>query len=290
MEQQKKAQYSINSCGWLLLFVFYLQFLTGETLNLIWEKMFWGSVPQYVAIVCVQIFAVVIPCTVFLLLKNTKPTEILKTRKLNVPTGIVCFLIGVFAQPVAGLINSPVIMAMSKGGQVSPQLNIPQNFGGYLLGLLVVALIPAVFEELLMRGIVLHSTEKYGYRLSLAISSIWFALLHNSFENFLGMLFLGFVLCYAVWMTQSVYAGIIIHFSFNASALTMQYLGQPNIWVMWLYIIVSIFLFSVCLSAINRKLVRRYRSNRMFVYILKALLNLPVILIILGITMFHFCI
>lgn len=286
-QQQNKAQYSIRSCGWLLLFVFYLQFITGEMLNIVWEKWFGGFVPQYVALVCIQIFAIVIPLVGFVLLKNADFRTIIKTRRLNAPTVVVCALIGIFAQPVASLINSPVIMGLGQGG-VSPAVNTPQNFVEYLFGIVAVALIPAICEELLMRGVILHATEKYGYRLSLVISSVWFMLLHNSFENALGMLFLGFVLCYAVWMTQSVYAGIIIHFTFNASALTMQYLGQPNVWAMWIYIIVSIFLFFVCFSAINRKLVRRYKSNRMFIYILKSLLNLPVILIILGMFMFNY--
>ena len=140
-----------------------------------------------------------------------------------------------------------------------------------------------------MRGIVLHATEKYGYRASLFISAIWFAILHNNPASFVSTLFIGFVLCYAVWMTQSVYAGMIIHFSFNACALLLEYSSfEFNTLAAAAVMVISAVVFVMSISALNRKLVRRYKSYGLGRQIAKAIFNVPMVIIILGYVMFFF--
>ncbi len=287
MKEEQKGLFTKKSCPWLLLFVFYLQFITGEILNMLWLESFGENVPKLVALTAVQIFAVAIPCLIFIFLKNVKIGDVVKHRKLNIVTAFMCLVTGAAAQPIAALINSPVALHMGKAA--SPVVDTPVGLVSVLLTLLVVAVQPAICEEVLMRGICLHGTEKYGYRASMFISGLWFAILHNSLPNFFGMFFLGFITCYAVWMTQSVYAGMLIHFSFNAFGLLMQQTGFPgSTFTSVLLIIAAVVIFVPSISSLNRKLVRRYKTHGLLKELFLAVFNLPMIIILLGFVMFYF--
>lgn len=288
MKEQPKGLFSKRSCPWLLLFVFYLQFVLTEVLNMLWQNHFGTTVPKLLALTVVQIFAVALPCFIFILLKNVKTTEIIKHRKLDFVTALVCIITGMTAQPIAGLINSPVILHIAKANP-SSVINTPDSVWSFILTLVVVAVLPAICEEFLMRGIVLHSTEKYGYRASIIISGLWFAILHNSLQNFLGMFFLGMVACYAVWMTQSVYSAMFIHFGFNTMGLIMQTTGFPGSTLTSVLLLIASFaIFVPFVSSLNRKFVKRYKTHGLLLQILGAIINVPMIIIILGFVMFYY--
>lgn len=284
---------------WLLLFVFYLQFLVPLVLESKWYKLTDFPMPDYAAMIAIQLFAVAVPCIVFLYLNTANPYESLKLKGISISHGIMCGLIGITAQSVASLLNIPMLMYISSktGGLPQTAVSTPLDSSQLVTGLIVVALLPALFEEFLMRGIVLTSTQTKGYRSSLIISGLYFALLHNQIENFAGHFFLGFLLCYIVWMTQSVAGGIIAHFSFNAFGMVLDYVtnskGSENLILgsevfYWGVTIVSVLLFFLFIGTINRRRLRRNKSHKLIRQLIFSILNLPIILVVLGYILFQF--
>ena len=284
-----RNQSIVTYCGvkWLLLFVFYLQFLTAELVKTNWSFFYDGNVPQYVMIICIQIFAVALPCTVFMFINSAGPSEVFKRKKLTLAAGLTCVAAGISAQPVASLINVPVLMFLDSRGLMSAAvIDAPDSVKSLLIGILVVALLPAIFEEVLMRGIVLYSMERDGYRFTMFVSAFLFALLHNSLSNFAGVFFLGVVLCYIVWTTQSLLAGIITHFSFNATAMLLSFTAPGNM----LYIAiaaVSVVIFIAATSLLSRGTARRYMTRSFFKKLCCTVFSFPILLIILGFIMFR---
>ncbi len=289
-------QITFRGIRWLLLFVFYLQFLIPIVLDWKWKKFFAFPIPDYVQMTVIQVFAVLVPCLVFVYLNSASFFEVFKLKKISASYGVMCVLIGVTAQSVATILNVPVLMLISlkTGGIPEKVVQTPESIIGLLTGLVVVALLPAFFEELLMRGIVLSATEEKGYRASLIISGLYFAIIHNQIENFAGHFFLGFLLCYIVWMTQSVWGGIIAHFSFNAFGMIFDYLmnsteeatasGDAFYWIVTAILSLLFFFF---VSTINRKRIRRNKSHKLAVQLLFSILNFPVLLIVLGYILFQ---
>jgi len=147
-----------------------------------------------------------------------------------------------------------------------------------------------------MRGIVLTTTQGKGYRASLFIGGLYFALLHNQIENIAGHFFIGVVLCYVVWMTQSILGGIITHFSFNSVGVLLAYLTNTKAEnIPWLasdgfYLgvtIASFILFFLFIGTINRKRIKRGKSRHLARQLLFSIFNFPIILILLGYIMFQ---
>jgi len=84
------------------------------------------------------------------------------------------------------------------------------------------ALLPAVTEELLFRGIVAGSYENLGVFPAVLISSLAFAMSHFSFVRFPVYFFAGLVLVSVLYTTRSVVASMIIHAINNAFILFME--------------------------------------------------------------------
>lgn len=95
---------------------------------------------------------------------------------------------------------------------------------GLMLSLMAGALMPAVAEELLFRGLVQRSFEQWlRPAFAILLSAFLFAALHLRPVTFIPLLFLGLFLGYLVRRTGSVQPAILGHLIFNASAILALY-------------------------------------------------------------------
>lgn len=88
----------------------------------------------------------------------------------------------------------------------------------------VIAIAPAVCEEMLFRGMIFHSM-KARYRVSTAILAVaaLFGIYHMSLVKFLPTGLLGLVICYVVYRTGSIFPGMLMHFINNAISVLLFY-------------------------------------------------------------------
>ena len=87
-----------------------------------------------------------------------------------------------------------------------------EMFSATVPGILYVALLAPVTEELVLRGIIFPvARQKRGNLYAIIISSIFFALIHMNGIQLITGLFMGAIIGYAIILTDNVYIGIIIH-------------------------------------------------------------------------------
>lgn len=104
------------------------------------------------------------------------------------------------------------------------------GFGDMLLNLLLLALLPAVSEELFFRGVV----QKFAYSMtknplySILISGLAFALLHYSIYEFVPILLAGIVLAWVYYITSSLYLNILLHFLHNGIQVVLAFWAVRN--------------------------------------------------------------
>lgn len=100
-----------------------------------------------------------------------------------------------------------------------------QSPGELLLNLLVVALLPAVGEELIFRGLVQKRLERYfkNGQIAVWITALIFSAIHLQFEGFLPRLFLGAVLGYLFYWSRNLWIPIFAHLVFNGMQVVGQY-------------------------------------------------------------------
>ena len=95
----------------------------------------------------------------------------------------------------------------------------------YILSMLVLAFVPAIFEEMLFRGSlqqIMISLTRNAF-VGILITSILFSAIHLSYYGFLPRLFLGFMLGYIFYFSKNLWLSITAHFLNNAYTLTAMY-------------------------------------------------------------------
>jgi membrane protease YdiL (CAAX protease family) len=108
------------------------------------------------------------------------------------------------------------------------------NFGDYVVSLVMLAILPAVFEETLFRGGVQNLLSRWTKMpiLAIIITSIVFSAIHFSYIGFLSRFALSFILGWMYYRTGNLWLNIIGHVTNNAVALTVLYvmkLNNPNV-------------------------------------------------------------
>lgn len=86
------------------------------------------------------------------------------------------------------------------------------------LSVLTIALLPAIFEELFFRGAILSVLSNKKKASSIFISAALFALVHGSLYMIPSSFFAGIVLGITVYLTESIYTAMLVHFINNIMA------------------------------------------------------------------------
>lgn len=108
-----------------------------------------------------------------------------------------------------------------------------KHLGDLFIGLLVIAVVPAIFEEVLFRaGLqrILFGLTKHA-AVSIIIASIFFSAIHGSYFGFLPRLVLGVVLGLIYYFSNNLWLAILMHFLNNAVVVVQLYvynqMGKP---------------------------------------------------------------
>ncbi len=94
-----------------------------------------------------------------------------------------------------------------------------------LINLVVMAVVPAIGEEMIFRGLILRIVETWSGKVHTAVwvSAIFFSGMHLQFYGFLPRLVLGALLGYLFVWSRSLWVPIIAHFTNNAVALILMF-------------------------------------------------------------------
>ncbi len=112
---------------------------------------------------------------------------------------------------------------------------------GFLVSVLSTAVMPALAEEFALRGVVMQPLRKYGDKFAVVFSALIFSLIHGNFEQIPFAFVVGLALGYVVIRTNSIWAGVLLHFLNNFWAVCSEYL----------YYLVSPTLYGVLYYATN---------------------------------------
>lgn len=99
------------------------------------------------------------------------------------------------------------------------------NFWALLVNLFMIAIIPAVGEELVFRGLIQrHLTEMFrNGHVAIIVASVIFSLAHFQFYSFLPRFFLGLILGYTFYYGRSLWYPMIAHLVNNGLGVVFYY-------------------------------------------------------------------
>jgi len=136
-----------------------------------------------------------------------------------------------------------------------------QSENALILGILHIGIVPAICEEIMYRGYVQRSLEKSGgIWMAIIVSGLIFGAYHLQITNILPLSFLGIMLAYITYISNSLIPAIVAHFVNNggqviASSFYPQMLEEtitPETEMPWLLILASIIVSSALVYIIHR--------------------------------------
>ncbi len=192
----------------------------------------------------VLMFAV--PSIVIMIIKNAKgeklfslfgdknaAQEVKEELKKSRVRDYVCLSFFVLATTFAGLFISNYLEAFinSLGFATNEALFIMEyeNIWARLIYAAVVCICAPIFEELLFRGVILHSLRRFGDTFAITCSAILFGLMHNNIQQIPHAVIGGLLFGYIVVKRGNLISSIILHAVNNIFVTVLDFLIAADV-------------------------------------------------------------
>ncbi len=216
-----------------------------------------GSIHLAWLVIELMVFAV--PCVFYCKMKGNGYTETLGLRPFSLGRiSLLCFLIFVLLSGAlllkVGLYRLGVLPTEASGSLTgSDSVTADMGAGRTIYLIFTAAILPAVVEEFLFRGVILSEYAHLGGIASVMVSALFFAMLHFSLGEFPIYFFGGLVMGAAAYLTRSLLAGVLLHCVYNLYSLFGESFVWKLIWeeqshVFFLYLLAVIFLLFLVLA------------------------------------------
>jgi membrane protease YdiL (CAAX protease family) len=156
------------------------------------------------------------------------------------PTLLFVPFIMLFAFPVISLVffyvsQLPVpesLVRLEEGLEKFTSALLSETSAGvFLLNFLMIAILPALFEELLFRGVIQRLAARMfnSAHLGILLSGLIFGFIHGQVFRFLPIAVLGILLGYLYWWTRNLWFPILGHFFHNGIQVVVYYLAARGL-------------------------------------------------------------
>ena len=102
---------------------------------------------------------------------------------------------------------------------------------GFITNLFMIAVIPALGEEFLFRGVIQRILTEWfkNHHIAIIVSAILFSIMHFQFLGFLPRMALGILFGYLFVWSRTIWVPVIAHFVNNAMAVVFVYLYSDGV-------------------------------------------------------------
>jgi membrane protease YdiL (CAAX protease family) len=176
-----------------------------------------------------QVFGIGLVAVLFARWHSSRPLAFLRVRRSDV-RAILLSAVGILALiPISqylGAINESIPLPEWLSQMEQAQMELIEKAllqeAGIVFNLIVLALTPAVCEELLFRGYVQRQAERsMGFAGGILLSGLLFGAYHLRISHIVPLTVVGLYLAYVAWQFRSLWPAIVGHFLFNGAAVVM---------------------------------------------------------------------
>ena len=195
------------------------------------------------------LFLFFLPALFYAVVCHKKPSLNLGFKhSVSVPQIIVLLLLVIACMPVVDTLQaltlkfpwSKATLQQFSSAEVDYNKEISviarmNNISDYIISMIMIAFLPAVFEETFFRGGVQNLLSRW-FKMpvpAIIITAIIFSAVHGSYLGFLSRAALGFILGWIYYRTGNIWLNIIAHFFNNAIGVTLLYFSKVEIHLPW---------------------------------------------------------
>ena len=154
--------------------------------------------------------------------KDLKKTYSLRKPKAVPALGACIFILGIIS---VGIVITSIVSSVFKESSEASYESLKDIMdNGFVITLLIVALLPAICEEMMFRGYIFAAVrEKYRPVVAMIFVAVCFGLYHMSISRLFVTGLLGFGLCMSTYYTKSIFPGMLMHFINNSYSVIAYY-------------------------------------------------------------------
>lgn len=141
-------------------------------------------------------------------------------------TVVIGYVFGILGNNVLAILFRLFGMEDKLEAMLSGDVAYPSNFWLILPFAIMLSVLPGFFEEILMRGIGLSVTKRYGVIFALLFSGFFFSLMHSSWTQLIFTFVIGIVLAYFTLRFKTIWIAVISHFIFNFNTVVQSLILQ----------------------------------------------------------------
>ncbi|MCX7922780.1 MAG: CPBP family intramembrane metalloprotease [Clostridia bacterium] len=179
----------------------------------------------YSGILITEFVLIMLPPIVMLFLFKYDVKKVLRLNKVSITNLLMVPVIMAFALPLVGILNfvNLVVIKYIFGRIQIEQPPVATDATSLLINILVIGGSAGICEEILFRGTIQRGFERLGVVRAILITSLLFGLMHVDFQKLLGTFLLGALIGFIVYRTNSIYSGILAHFTNNSLAVILSF-------------------------------------------------------------------
>ena len=221
----------------LIYFITLLIFVCVRILVIVIDFPFDDTILDYVSSIFVQVgIMFLFPVIMFTLLQKQKFSTTFSNfnfRKVSVITIFLSILIGFacyfFNIAIANFFGSVIRIFGYEDAPSMFSSSGSASVTSFVFEVLFVAVLPAICEETLHRGLLLKGLSSMGIERSVILSSVLFGLMHMNVNQLFYTAILGFIIALSVVIAKSIIPAMIIHFMNNFLSVYFSY-ASTNHW------------------------------------------------------------
>ncbi len=199
--------------SFMLFLLIYMVFASGAFQILI-EKNVFLNISTPVMIGLSQTILFLPPFVIYVLITKQSIKDIVPLKPLSIRNVVLILLICISAQPIASFFSA--LSSLAFNNDVADLMSEMSSMPFWIVALSM-SVFPAVFEELMLRGIVFSNYKNVSLKKAALINGLFFGMLHLNLQQFLYAFFIGALFYCFVYYSKSIFSAMLAHFSINFS-------------------------------------------------------------------------
>lgn len=180
---------------------------------------------------------IIIPALVFLRTKKYNIIQVFRLHLVNKNILLASMILGISITVLIDELDRIINIFFKlppELEEVLVQAMQAQTLSDWLILIIAVVLLAGMLEEMLFRGLLLQALERrFELPHAIFLSALIFALFHFPLW-LIQVIFLGIILGFLAWRSNSIIPGIILHCFNNAFAIVFLNIGEQNLnWYNW---------------------------------------------------------
>lgn len=177
---------------------------------------------NYLIILLTSQIILILPTIIYLTKNKIKLSKAIRLKKIKASNSALVVLFAFLIIPVMTFINA-ISMLFVENTTSTLMINVIEN-NGLLASLFMIALVPAVFEEIVYRGMFYNEYSKENPLQAIFLSAFLFGIIHLNLNQFAYAFAVGIIFALIIEATDSILSTMIIHFIINGNSVFGLYI------------------------------------------------------------------